>query len=311
MSTSILFRRAPPAFALTAGLAACTGQQRTADGGFVPNDASRGRPASAGSSHVKSWMSPTTSEKLLYVADAATASVYIYTYPGLTFAGQLTGFGAPSGECTDKAGNIWIVDEGHAAVYEYAHGGTSPINTLTSGIVNPVGCAISRKTGDLAVGNGTDKVLVFHNAAGAPTPFADANFSVTSFLGYDNEGNLFVDGYDNTNGFHYAELPASSSTFTDITLSTVPSGVGNVQWDGTYMDVGDASSTSIGRRGRPLQAPSRYQPRVWHNFTSCPRIRISSHRIRATRTPIYIRTRPAALRSKRSPATCSTPQERQ
>lgn len=58
-----------------------------------------------------------------------------------------------------------------------------------------------------------------------------------------------MDGYDNANGFHYAELPAGSSTFTDITLSTVPSGIGNVQWDGTYMDVGDTSSNIYRMQG--------------------------------------------------------------
>jgi hypothetical protein len=116
-------------------------------------------------------------------------------------------------------------------------------------VIDPVGCAIDRKTGDLAVANGTDEVLVFHNATGAPTEFADGNFSVTEFLSYDSQGNLFVDGADNTNLFHYAELPAGNSTFTDITLSNIPSGIGNVQWDGTYVDVGDAGSNIYRTQG--------------------------------------------------------------
>ncbi len=249
MPTSIWSRRLVPALGLLAGLAACTGQQQSTAGGFVPSDSGQARPGSH-PNHVKSWMKPgVATNKLLYVADGATGSVYVYTYPGLTFAGQLTGFGAPSGECTDRAGNVWIADEGHTSVYEYAHGGTSPINILTSGVIDPVGCAIDRKTGDLAVANGTDEVLVFHNATGAPTEFADGNFSVTEFLSYDNQGNLFVDGADNTNLFHYAELPAGNSTFTDITLSNVPSGIGNVQWDGTYMDVGDAGSNIYRTQG--------------------------------------------------------------
>lgn len=254
MSTSTFCRRCASAIALLAGLAACTGQQQSTAGAFVPS-ATPAKPGGAVTfathpSRVKSWMKPGAAlQRLLYVSDGATGSVYVYTYPGLTFAGQLTGFGAPNGECTDRAGNVWIADQGHTSVYEYANGGTSPISTLTSGIIDPIGCAINRKTGDLAVANGNDEVLVFHNATGAPTGFSDGNFSVTEFLGYDNQGNLFVDGADNANLFHYAELPAGSSTFTDITLSSVPSGIGNVQWDGTYMDVGDAGSNIYRTQG--------------------------------------------------------------
>ena len=69
------------------------------------------------------------------------------------------------------------------------------------------------------------------------------------FLGYDKTGNLFVDGYDSSYKFHYAELPAGGSSFTDITLSQTPVGSGNVQWDGKYMAVGDTASTIYQTQG--------------------------------------------------------------
>jgi hypothetical protein len=250
------YRRYAVGLALVVGLAGCAGSSTGANpptaavpAAQLPEIPARraglfGSPAR----HPKSWMKPgLANQKLLYVSDEAAGVVNVYTYPGLTFAGQLTGFSVPTGECTDRAGNVWIADQNQKAVYEYAHGGTSPINTLTDTMINPVGCALNLKNGDLAVANGINTVLIFHNAAGAPTTYASQQFSTTEFLGYDNHGNLFVDGNDNANAFHYAELPAGGSTFTDITLSTTPSQPGNVQWDGTYMAVGDAASSNIYR----------------------------------------------------------------
>ena len=244
------------ALTVAAGMAGCAGPQ-TAGNALTPgagpasaplSDASA-QPGAARPNRHKSWMKPgAASQKLLYVSDLFAGVVNVYTYPGLTYAGQLTGFTFPTGECTDRAGNVWITDQA-SAVYEYLHGGTTPVSVLTSGMNAPEGCAIDLKTGNLAVSNGNDQVSVFHNATGTPTTYSDANFSRTTFLGYDNQGNLFVDGDDNSLLFHFAELPAGSSTFTDITLTTTPSVAGNVQWDGSYMTVGDQGSTIYRTQG--------------------------------------------------------------
>jgi hypothetical protein len=184
------------------------------------------------------------SQTLLYVSDTASHVVNVYTYPKLKSAGQLTGFAFPEGLCADKTGHVWVTDGG-GAVYEYAHGGTTPINTLTSGMYVPNGCAINPKNGDLAVANGNVQVLVFQGGLGAPTAYRDFNFSRTTSLGYDNKNNLFVDGLDQSTFFHYAELPAGGEAFTDITLNGFPAtqGAGGVQWDGTSMVVGDSAQT--------------------------------------------------------------------
>lgn len=193
----------------------------------------------------KSWINPALkSQSLLYVTDNRLGNVLVYTYPNLTYAGELTGFSALAGECIDRAGNVFIAAN-ESDIFEYAHGGASPIQVL-SAPAETAGCAINRKTGDLAisdVNSGDHEIWIYHNATGTPTAYSDPNFAFTDFLGYDNQGNLFVDGYDASNLFHYAELPAGSSTFNDITLSQTPSGAGNVQWDGHYMAVGDLSGT--------------------------------------------------------------------
>ena len=244
MPTSIRrdFGRAAIAAAAAALLAACSGTATTQPG--VPAALSAG-PTVVRPHSQKSWMNPAAvSKKLLYVSDIGYAQVDVFTYPYLTLAGVLSGFQAPAGLCADRAGNVWVVDGGSngsgGAIYEYAHGGTTPVNVIPQPNSYPVACAVNAQTGDLAVTtNSGGTVYVYGNAFGYPTAFSDANFCSLMYDGYDKAGNLFVDGFDCANNFHYAELPAGSSTFTDITLNETPSSPGNVQWDGTYLMVSD------------------------------------------------------------------------
>ncbi|MBV8067637.1 MAG: hypothetical protein JO113_06650 [Candidatus Eremiobacteraeota bacterium] len=247
------YRRSAPALALVASLAGCGGPQAL-PGGMVPQAVGPASQQNAVKSfqpgqhptHDKSWMmADPMATNLVYITDTFAKVVDVYTYPGLKSAGQLTGFSYPQGECTDKTGDVYIADAA-GTVYEYAHGGTSPINTITTWMYQPTGCAINPKTGDLAVANGNVQVIVFPNGgAGSPVAYRDFNFQQTISLGYDSHGNLFVDGYDGSHMFHYAELPKGAEAFTDITLNGFPTsnGAGGVQWDGTYMTVGDSEST--------------------------------------------------------------------
>jgi hypothetical protein len=63
----------------------------------------------------------------------------------------LTGFNDPLGECIDKAGDVWIVNALAGQILEYAHGGTSPIATLSDSLYMAGFCSVSARTGDLAV----------------------------------------------------------------------------------------------------------------------------------------------------------------
>ncbi|MGA8534630.1 MAG: hypothetical protein WB615_11020 [Candidatus Tumulicola sp.] len=196
------------------------------------------------------WMKPARrAQELLYITDSGSATVKVYTYPGLSYTGELTGFVQPLFDCADNSGNVWISDYGPSgALYEYAHGGTTPIKELT-GVSYPYACAINRQNGDLAVAINREtgsvklgEVAVYHNGSGRPSIHSDHNFTLNTGLAYDNSGNLFIDGFAAGDVFHYAELPAGSSTFTDITLSTTPNAPGAVVWDGQYIDVGDESN---------------------------------------------------------------------
>ena len=78
-----------------------------------------------------------------------------------------------------------------------------------------------------------------------PSDF-DANLYLGYQVGYENKGNIFLDGVDNSRNFEFAELPKDSSSFTEIALGGVSiASPGGVQWDGKHVTVGDAKSGDI------------------------------------------------------------------
>jgi hypothetical protein len=193
-----------------------------------------------------SWMLPEAKGRdLLYVSSDLYASgksdVFVFSYPEGKLIGTLTGFSEPAGECVDRKGNVFITDteaSGAGYVYEYHHGGTKPIATLSDPLGYPLGCSIDRVTGNLAVVS-ISGVAIYKDAKGAPVTFTDSGFSHMRYGGYDNKGNLFVDGASaGSTYFGFAELPAGSSNFTNISITDITQGdAGSVQWDGTYITV--------------------------------------------------------------------------
>jgi hypothetical protein len=61
--------------------------------------------------------------------------------------------------------------------------------------------------------------------------------------GYDNVGNLFVDGLDKSNQFQLVELPPKAKSFTPITLNQNIQGPGQIQWDGSNIAIEDSSAS--------------------------------------------------------------------
>jgi hypothetical protein len=203
----------------------------------------------------RSWMSPNAmKDDLLYISDNGYAEVFIYSYPALQLVGQIQNFGntPPQGECVDRAGDVFVTVPGQYQIWEYAHGGTSPIAVLddsdASGGYYATGCSVNKKNGTLAVTNASCEcnqgaaVAIFkHHKSGYSSPifYRDPNFAIYMYCGYDPNGNLFVDGFNASYVFRFAELPKGSTSFTDITLNQTINYSGNVQWDGTYIAVGD------------------------------------------------------------------------
>jgi hypothetical protein len=128
-----------------------------------------------------------------------------------------------------------------------------PLKTLTDSIGSPSSCAMDAD-GDLAVGilynysgKGGGDVIIFKNSSGSGTVYTtplDEEF----FDGYDNEGNLFADGFTGDRyGFELIELPKGSSKFVTITTSNTVDFPGSVQWDGKYLTVFDQDTNEFYR----------------------------------------------------------------
>ena len=192
--------------------------------------------------HVKrrSWMLPDAKniKKLLYVAGAITNTVYVYDYKTAALIGELTGFDQPSGECVDKKGDIWITNWEGGAVYEYAHGGTSPIRTLQSGTFQTA-CSIDPTSGNLAVGNFYGELDVWKHAKGTPTNYASNACPYIWGPGYDNQGNLFLEAVTSASPVFICELPHGGTALQIVPINWKISYGADVMWDGKYMTFAD------------------------------------------------------------------------
>lgn len=207
----------------------------------------------------RSWMAPgAATTDLLYISDLAANEVFVYSYPGDKLVGKLTGFHFPDGECTDKLGDVWIVNnEGSQSsedIVEYKHGGTKPIATLYDPGVYPVSCSVDPTTGDLAVtasegvvSHGPGNVAIFRRAKGNPTYYQDPAFYFYFWDGYDTKGNLYIDGSTYQTFFEFAELPKGEKKLKTITLKggAINFG-GKIQWDGKYVAVGEQEYKIVG-----------------------------------------------------------------
>ncbi len=137
---------------------------------------------------------------------------------------------------------FWIV-AGEDQITEYEVPQT-PIKTLSVAYSFPSSCAMDT-SGDLAVGilyasgPGGGDVVIFKNASGSGTAYTTA-LDEEFFDGYDNQGNLFADGFTgDRSGFALVELPKGSTKFETIKTSNTVEFPGSVQWDGTYLTVFD------------------------------------------------------------------------
>jgi hypothetical protein len=196
----------------------------------------------------KSWIrSNAGKEWLLYVSDASSGAVDIYNYRSKAgkLYGQITGLSFPYGQCIDGAGDVYVVDNATAQIYEYAHGGTTPIATASDTYGDPIGCSVDPTTGNVAVANfdglasdagGID--IFAGGLSGSQTNYPNSNLYHLWPPGYDPSGNLFVQGTDYSGAISLAELPARKKKFTFLTGLTIDF-PGSVAWDGSYIAVTD------------------------------------------------------------------------
>ena len=244
-------------------LAGCGGSQPPIGApGAMPQPSALATHADRG----KSWMKgASSSQDLLYVS-STNGNVYVYTYPQGKLTGTLTGLLGPIGECVDSAGDVFIVAAANASyetstIYEYAHGGTTPIATLSDQGAG-FGCAVDAGTGNLAVANISDQenpnnpgygdVAVYAGAQGSATMYySSAYSSFGDFPGYDNKSNFYVVAESPQNhDQELVRLSNGSGSFEAIRLKEkVSSGYRfwpTVQWDGKHTTV--SSDSAQGRQ---------------------------------------------------------------
>lgn len=181
--------------AAAALLAGCGGSQLPS---AEPGAAPQSRVVTTQADRSRSWMLPEAKrEHLLYVSDPLDHEVYVYSLPDGKIVGTLTGLVNPGGECSDKAGHVWITLNvgglGPGTLVEYAHGGTKPIATLNDSDP-PQHCSVDPTTGNLAVApayGGQRGVAIYAKARGLPK-YHHARNAGPWDCAYDNSGNLFV-----------------------------------------------------------------------------------------------------------------------
>ena len=158
-------------------------------------------------SHRGTWMAPNAKSKtLLYVSGYTEGQsrivgiVEVYDFKTGAVVGQLTGFETPVGQCTDKAGDVYVVDQGvsggSAFIYEYAHGRTEPIKTLYDSYYNnyALGCSVDPTTGNLALTDRIYGILIYKNASGRPKAYTIPSCSCVYYPpAYDSKGNVFTE----------------------------------------------------------------------------------------------------------------------
>jgi hypothetical protein len=132
---------------------------------------------------------------------------------------------------------FWIVAGAHQITeYEVPQ---KPIKTLSDHIGQPSSCAMN-SSGDLAVGilfgSGGGDVVIYQHANGSGTAMSTP-LAGEYFDGYDNQGNLFADGFNGNANFELVELPKGRSKFQTISTSNTVRFPGSVQWDGKYVTV--------------------------------------------------------------------------
>jgi WD40 repeat protein len=174
---------------------------------------------------------------LLYIA-SETGEVYAYTYPGGKLVNSFKTAERAGDLCSDADGNVWVVESAGSSepgnIVEYAHGGTTPIGTLSDD-EDPQDCAVDPTTGNLAVADDYyATIAIFEKAQGQPTYYSSVgSVGIPQLVTYDSAGDLFLSARRMNN---YGWLPHNGSHIEPFKIKSGKSRQG-LQWDGQYLTV--------------------------------------------------------------------------
>lgn len=207
--------------------------QMHASSAHVDRSGSRVRPGSS-------------SQDRLYAGAFHGYSIYVFSYPEGEFAYTLQLKELITGTlCSNSSGDVFVPSGNE--VIEYA-GGSGQIATLSERKdYVAYGCSVDPTTGNLAVANenvkgGRGVIAIFAGAQGNPAYYSDSAMDTYWYCGYDDQGNLFVDGQGDS---RFAELPQGSKKFTNISVPV--KSFGQIQWDGKYITIATKTAQTIYR----------------------------------------------------------------
>ena len=204
-----------------------------------------------------------TGKDLVYGSGADGNDIYVFSYPGGTLVDTIAapkGTIALQGLCSDASGNVFVTNlaspknglgQGH--VYEYAHGGTKIRKTITFNNAIPFGCSVDPASGTLAVSTvGLDNRgggLETFTTQGNEKSYFSYDIENFYYCAYDGQGNLFVNGQGSGTQMYLDELPKGKYGLEDIALDKYVSvsGMGQLQWDGSYVTLEDLTASAIYR----------------------------------------------------------------
>jgi hypothetical protein len=251
--TTPAFRRYTLTISAAALLVGCSGSQPPIGApGAMPQASEVATHADRGTS----WMLPEAKGEDLLYSSNDDGDVYVYSYPAFKQVGELELNEATQGLCVDKQSDVFVpawtgdVSTLTGYVYEYAHGGTQPIATLSDPGALNTSCSVDPTTGNLAVTNayqsGYDygNVVIYPNASGNPTTYVVTDIE-PGWSAYDGNGDLFVDSYHGGSTSPLAELPKGASSFSSITLSKSIS-TESLQWVNGDLTVASDSGNNFG-----------------------------------------------------------------
>jgi hypothetical protein len=236
--------------AAAALLAGCAGGVPSLGGGSGTSAATAGGLPARHLNLGRSWIAPDARKDwLLYVSDGESGTVDIYSFRKERgkLVGQITGLSFPYGQCVDHNGNVYVVDNDTSRIYEYAHGGTTPVATAKDKFGKPDGCAVDRTSGDVAISNFSGSsssdsggVDIFAGGlSGKQTYYTSPNLYRVFPGAYGPiPGSFFAQGIDYSGVSNFVELPPGKKQFTMLNGLTIAF-PGSVQWDGSWMDVTD------------------------------------------------------------------------
>jgi hypothetical protein len=244
-----------PLLGASSFLAGCGAPQPQGVASMVPQDPDFKRGLHP---HGHSWMDPAaTTQDLVYVSNA-DGEVTVYRYWQHTLVGVLTNFTQPMGQCADSAGDVFITDYAAEEIFEYAHGGTQPIETLNDSPNEPYACSVDPTTGNLAVandnGSSEGNIVIWPKGSGGPTTFTDSVLYNFQGCAYDGSGDLLVSNGNpgDSKPASFAWLPRGGTSLINIAVPGPQAGwawdyVVGLEWDGKYfgIDRGDIYQISV------------------------------------------------------------------